>query len=159
MRLGKDFFARGALSVARELVGKRLVRNVGGSTIEFVITEVSAHEGGTPTQARNGMGYAPGRIFLMPFRGRLFLNIATDHVGTPSCVFIRKGADITGERVLLLDGPAKLTKHLHIAEKMDGDALNSELWVEDTFVDPKLVTPGERGTAENCIGSFVYPVF
>jgi len=159
MRLGREFFARSALQVAKELAGKKLVRDANGSRIELVITEVSAHEGGTPTQARNGMNYAPGRIFLMPFRGRLFLNIATDHAGTPSCVFIRKGADITGERVLLLDGPAKLTKHLRIHQKMDGDSLDSELFVDDSFVDPKLVIDGERGTAENCVGCFTYPVF
>jgi len=160
MRLGRDFFARNALQVARELAGKRLVRDANGSKIELVITEISAHEGGTPTQARNGMNYAPGRIFLMPFRGRLFLNIATDHPGMPSCVFVRKGVDVTGGRVIILDGPAKLTKHLRILQKMDGDSLNSELFVDDTFVDSKLVASGECGTAENCIGCFVYyPVF
>jgi 3-methyladenine DNA glycosylase len=159
MRISRDFFARSALQVAKELAGKRLIRDANGSKIELVITEVSAHEGGTPIQARNGMNYAPGKIFLMPFRGRLFLNIATDHAGMPSCVFIKKGADITGERILLLDGPAKLTKHLRILQKMDGDLLNSELYVDDSFVDPKLVAPGERGTAENCVGCFTYPIF
>jgi 3-methyladenine DNA glycosylase Mpg len=159
MKINRDFFARNALEVAKELVGKRLVREVKGSKIELVITEISAHEGGSPTQARNGMNYAPGRIFLMPFRGRLFLNIATDHAGMPSCVFIRKGADITGKQIILLDGPAKLTKHLRIFERMDGELLNSELFVEDSFVDPKLVAAGDCGTAENCLGCFTYPVF
>ena len=107
MKLGRDFFARSALQVAKELAGKRMIRDANGSKIELVITEISAHEGGTPIQARNGMSYAPGKIFLMPFRGRLFLNIATDHAGMPSCVFIRKGADITGERILLLDWPGQ----------------------------------------------------
>jgi 3-methyladenine DNA glycosylase Mpg len=157
MKIGTAFFARTALQVARDLVGNRLVRTVGGKKIEVVITEVMAHEGGTPTQARAGMEYAPGKIFLMPYRGLLFLNIATNAVGVASCVFIRTGIDISNpDHLVVLDGPAKLTKHLRITSGMDGDSLNAELHVEEAFVDPKRVHEGVRGTAENCVGCYTY---
>jgi 3-methyladenine DNA glycosylase Mpg len=157
MRIGSDFFARTAPQVARDLVGNRLVRNIDDRKIEVVITEVMAHEGGTPIQARAGMEYAPGKIFLMPYRGRLFLNIATDAAGIASCVFIRTGIDITDpDNPVVLDGPAKLTKHLCIGAKMDGDSLNASLHVEAAFVDPKLVSAGPCGTAENCVGCYRY---
>jgi hypothetical protein len=43
--LGKDFFDQPTLTVARELIGKYLVRRRGGKTIACMITETEAYDG------------------------------------------------------------------------------------------------------------------
>ena len=50
------------------------------------------------------MLYTPGTIFIMPFRGHYFLNMATDKKGKPSCVLIRQVS--VNEK--MLDGPGKV---------------------------------------------------
>ena len=44
-RLGRDFFARDTLTVARELLGQRLVRLLGGERLSGRIVEVEAYVG------------------------------------------------------------------------------------------------------------------
>ena len=43
--LGNEFFDRSALVVARELIGKYLVRRMGGKEVALMITETEAYHG------------------------------------------------------------------------------------------------------------------
>ena len=43
--LGKEFFARDTLRVAKELLGKKIVRKINGKKIEGIISEVEAYHG------------------------------------------------------------------------------------------------------------------
>jgi len=149
-----SFFARKAADVARDLVGRTLVRPRGQGYTRVVITEVAAHEGGSPIAARRGMTYAPGRIFVMPHRGRVFLNIATDHEGMASCVFMRSGI-VVGERREVVDGPIKLANRLAITRALDGQPLGSTLWVEGDSVNSALIEESIPDvSAANCTGIF-----
>lgn len=154
MRTPRSFFARPAAEVARELVGRTLVRTRRGKRLRVVITAVAAHEGGSSTSSRQGMNYAPGTIFVMPFRGRLFLNITTGSEGEASCVFIRAGIAEDGGKRVVLDGPAKLAAYLGATRTLDGQPLGANLWVEGEAVSPALVMQSHPGGADNCVGLF-----
>ena len=45
MRLGRDFYNRDTLTVAKELLGKVLVRNINGVTLKGKIVETEAYIG------------------------------------------------------------------------------------------------------------------
>jgi len=55
--LPRGFYARDTAAVARDLLGKRLVRRIGGTTIAGTITETEAykHRGDPASHAYNGM--------------------------------------------------------------------------------------------------------
>lgn len=153
--LGTAFFARPAVEVAQDLIGRTLVRTRGRGHTRMVITAVAAHEGGKETAARRGMKYAPGTIFVMPFRGRHFLNISTGTEGEASCVFIRAGI-VEGQPREVLDGPAKLAKRLAV-NSLDSNPLGSELWIEGEAVSPALVEESiQSKVGDNCLGVFTF---
>src|SRR3990172_6883186 len=88
----KTFFNRDARTVAKDLLGRILVRESERGLTAGRIVETGAFEGDEGRKAREGMSYAPGTIYVMPFRGNYFLNIATGRKGEPSCVEIREVA-------------------------------------------------------------------
>ncbi len=133
--LPASFFDRPALTVARELLGKTLVRRMGRKTVRVLITEVEAYTGPKDKAChahrgktkRNAVMFGPAGVWYVYFVYGMhwMLNVVTEEEGYPSAVLIR-GAGAW-------NGPAKLTKALRI----DG-ALNcrravraSGLWVED----------------------------
>ncbi len=156
--LNAMFFARPAAEVARDLIGRTLVvaDRAADRFLRVVITTVAAHEGGKPTTARRGMIYIPGTIFIMRYRGLLFLNIATGAEGEASCVFIRGGI-VVGSTNEVLDGPAKLTKRLGVGQALDGKPLGDEMRIEGEGVNPALVEESRpEATADNnCVGIFL----
>lgn len=142
--LGKDFFDRPTLTVARDLLGKYLVRRVGGKDIALMITETEgyfgfedkgshAHRGKTP---RNTPMFASaGTIYVYFTYGmHWMLNLVCEKEDFPAAVLIRGlEAPADGAR---LDGPAKLTKYLHIDRSLTGRMLGKAagLWIEDRGV-------------------------
>ncbi|MBI4088383.1 DNA-3-methyladenine glycosylase [Candidatus Kaiserbacteria bacterium] len=139
--LGPDFFARPTLTVARELIGKHLVRRVDGKTTAYIITETEgyfgskdkgshAHRGKTP---RNTPMFARAGIIYVYFTYGMhwMLNLVCGDEGFPAAVLIR-GLESPDE-ARLLNGPAKLTKYLKIDRVLNGASLGkrSGLWVED----------------------------
>lgn len=149
--LNSSFFSRSAREVARYLIGRTMVRTVGGRRIEAVVTEVAAHEGGGGA-SRRGMCYAPGTVFVMSFRGHLFLNIATGAEGEPSCVWIRGARITTDGTTVSASGPAVVARMLKITRDLDGQR-PSDLWMEGDPVAPQLIAE-EHGAAGNCVGVY-----
>jgi len=145
----ETFFRRKSEDVARELLGRQLVRNTDIGSTSVSIIEVGAYEGGNPTPSRAGMNYAPGTVFLMPFRGSQLLNIATDRRGFPSCVEIRAVA--FHDRVV--EGSGRITNLLDL-EGLDGAVLGNELKIIGKPVDDSEVKK-IKGDAENCLGYFL----
>ena len=146
----RKFFARKAEEVARDLLGRTLVRNTErGGYIGGRITETAAYEDGKETEQMKGMRYAPGTIFLMPFRGHLFLNIATDRKNCPSCVAIREVA--FPDKVVR--GPGAVSNHLGLTRNLDGILLGNELEILGEQPEDLKIRKTREGP-NYCLGYF-----
>ena len=146
----RRFFGRRADEVARDLVGRLLVRNTEKGSTSARILEVGAYEGGKDIQARQGMLYAPGSIFLMPYRGGRLFNIATDRVMYPSCVEIRKVA--THNKTI--KGSCAVANFFLITPDLDGILLGEEIQILGEAVDKSKIIMA-KGYAPNCLGYFL----
>ena len=129
------FFARRADSVARELLGCRLVvRRPGGGVERHAIFETEAYlgpqdlacHGRTGPTPRNRTMFGPaGHWYVYLCYGlHWMLNIVTGREGLPAAVLIR-GAGVAV-------GPGRLTKALGIDRKYDGQKSGQAagLWLE-----------------------------
>ena len=139
--LGREFFARSALVVARELLGKHLVRRNGRGTESVVINEVEAYIGPHDLACHGRFGrtertavmYGPAGYWYvyLCYGMHWMLNIVTDGVDFPAAVLLR-GAGEFG-------GPGKLTKGLRIDKGLNGLPAEkpSGLWIEDVGQRPR----------------------
>lgn len=130
-----SFFNRKTLTVARELIGKTLVRKLNGREIRQTITETEAYVGphdlashsARKRSARSeSMWGASGTIYVYFTYGmHWMLNIVTEEKDFPAAVLIRGTNKVSG--------PARLTKFLKINKSLNGKTLgkNSGLWIED----------------------------
>jgi 3-methyladenine DNA glycosylase Mpg len=145
----REFFGRESDEVAPELIGKLLIRKTKNGVLAARITGTGAYERGNETPSRGGMKYAPGTLFLMPFRGSRLFNIATDRAGFPSCVEIRNLRFNDKE----INGSGAVTRFYDLNSEMDGVLFGEELQIEGRAADKDKVVR-ERGDAENCLGYF-----
>lgn len=134
-QLPQSFFNRKTLIVARDLIGKYLVREIDGKVIRQKITETEAYVGPHDLACHSSRGRTPrcepmfgeaGTIYVYFTYGmHWMLNIVTEEKYFPSAVLIR-GLE-------LVSGPARLTKALSIDKKLNGLKLGKEsgLWIED----------------------------
>jgi DNA-3-methyladenine glycosylase len=133
--LDQGFFARPALIVARELLGKYLVRRRRKTERVGMISEVEAYigphdlacHGRFGRTARTEVMYGPaGHWYVYLCYGiHWMLNVVTDEVDWPAAVLFRAAGDFTG--------PGKLTKGLSIDRRLNAQpaADSSGLWIED----------------------------
>jgi DNA-3-methyladenine glycosylase len=140
-RLGWDFFARNTLTVARELLGRRLVRLLDGDRLSGRIVEVEAYVGEDDqasharfgrTQRNAAMYGPPGRAYVYLVYGvHHCLNVVTGREGYPAAVLIRALEPLEGiegmrarrggrSDLLLTSGPGRLCQALAIARRFDG---------------------------------------
>lgn len=146
--LGKEFFNRSAPVVARELLGKFLVRKIGKREVAVMITEAEAYNGPKDLAAHSSKGrtartevmFGPAGVWYVYFVYGLheMLNVVTKKDG--AAVLIR---GIEG-----YDGPAKLTTFLKINRSFNKKKADksSGLWVEDRGVRivPREIKKGPR---------------
>lgn len=135
MRLGYDFFHRECTAVARDLVGKVLVRNTpeGISCLRITETEAYCGESDTACHAHKGrtkrtevMYVRAGTAYIYLCYGiHWMLNIVTDDVDIPCAVLIRACAEAPG--------PGRLTKALGITGELNRTDIteSNALWIED----------------------------
>lgn len=141
MRLPSDFFNRNTVTVARQLLGKFLVRKHGSGTTAVMITETEAYHGAADKACHASKGMTPrtrvmfgppGQTYVYLIYGMYHcLNITTMREGFPAAVLMR-GA--VGQKYpdVPMDGPGKLCRALGITrEQNDLPPDNDELWVED----------------------------
>ena len=128
-RLPQTFFARPTLTVARELLGMRLVHVENGQRISGIITETEAYigEADDACHARAGrtprteIMYGPAGFAYVYFNYGIhwLFNVITEEAGFPAAVLVRalvpvEGIDIIQARrarqprARWTDGPAKL---------------------------------------------------
>ena|SRR5258708_16027171 len=133
--LQPDFFERPTLIVAKDLIGKFLVRRDNDREIAFMITETEAYDGfkdlvsharhGTTPRTRVMFG-PPGFIYVYFTYGmHWMLNIVCGKEGYPAAILVRGAGDIVG--------PARLTNALQINKGLNRLPLGRKagLWIED----------------------------
>lgn len=126
MKLKEIFFARGSEQVARELIRKYLVREIGGTKIYREITSTDAYKEMGKRDSKSIL-HPPGKIYIYNLYGKPTLNISTEWEGIPACVLIRE-IERDGKKL----GPIQLTKELEIGYKFDGlSIVSEELYIDD----------------------------
>ena len=165
MCLPREFYNRPTLTVARELIGARLVRMLDGIKLVGLITEAEAYigeedlachakAGRTPrTQVMYG---PPGYAYVyFTYGNHWMLNAVTEQDGFPAAVLIRAIQPIEGVQVMSVRrngrdtfGPGKLCQAMGITKsenECDLTEADSDLWIEPGISVPeKNVTIGPR---------------
>ena len=139
--LPREFYRRDTLEVARDLLGKALVKFKGPEMVGGIILETEAYYGqddpashayGGKTPRSEIMFGKPGIAYVYMCYGMYYLlNVVTENEGKPGAVLIRDlkplwGIDIMKRRrnanleERLTDGPGKLTIALGIDIKDNG---------------------------------------
>ncbi len=168
--LKRDFYDRPALTVARELLGCRLVRIQSGRRLAGLITETEAYQGEEDLGCHASAGKTPRTAVMYGPPGYAYiyftygmhwlLNAVTDSEGTPAAVLIRAIQPVEGEEEMTsnrprnagrrgwTDGPAKLTQALKIDGGLNYADLCSEktpLWIESgETIEDELITRTPR---------------
>ncbi len=139
LKLGKEFFARDAKTVARELLGKVLVRVVDGETFKAKIVETEAYFDNKDPASRackNGnlkevMEDEPGSILVYGVHNNWLINFVTGKKGKAEAVLVRAVEPLNFEANT--KGPGLLTKALKIDKSLHHKNLfnNKEIWIEE----------------------------
>ncbi|HHS96728.1 MAG TPA: DNA-3-methyladenine glycosylase, partial [Chloroflexi bacterium] len=152
-RLRREFFDRDTLEVARDLLGRVLVRVLDGERLSGRIVEVEAYIGEDdrasharfgPTERNAAMYGPPGHAYVYLIYGvHHCLNLVTGPEGFPAAVLIRaleplEGVEqmrgLRGGRPDLTNGPGRLCQALGIDLRFDGADLcapDALLFVEE----------------------------
>ena len=167
--ISRSFFDRPALTVARELLGQRLVKLEGDQRIAGLIIETEAYVGTEDdgcharaglTNRNRSMWGPPGHAYVYFTYGmHWMLNIVTGRDGFPAAVLLRGVEPVEGHEVIrrrragrlepeLTDGPAKLCQAFALDRSFDGLDLchpESVLFIErDAGIPETSVTTGPR---------------
>ncbi len=139
--LPRSFFDRPTRTVARELLGCRLVRKLGGTLLAGTIVETEAYIGERDLACHAKAGRTPRTEIMYGPPGFAYvyftygmhwmLNLVTEAAGFPAAVLIRaleplegiaRMQELRGGKPLsqLASGPAKLTQALGIARDENG---------------------------------------
>lgn len=143
--LAREFFDRPVLDVARDLLGRSLVRNTPDGPIEVRLTEVEAYAGESDPgshayrgrTARNDVMFGPpGHAYVYFTYGMWHcMNVVCGPEGRASGVLLRAGAIIDGVELAqkrrlsarndkeLAKGPARLATALDIDRNLNGTDL------------------------------------
>ena len=166
--LPRSFYGRNTVIVARDLLGKKIVRKIGKQRISGIITETEAychkndpasHAFRRKTERNRAMFEEIGRAYVYFTYGMYFCFnvVARQSKADAGAVLIRsihpeKGIELMkknrgkeDERILS-DGPAKLAQALDITKKQYGMDLTkkSELFITDGLPKPRNIIAGPR---------------
>ena len=152
--LPRAFYARPALEVARDLLGRHLVRRIGGEWLVGRITETEAYGGALDSASHASRGLTPRTVPMFGPPGHAYvyliygmhdmLNVVTDPDGDPGAVLLRAIAPVRGESRMiahrggrrgrvLSNGPGKLAQAMSVsvADLNSHDlCLGERLWLE-----------------------------
>lgn len=143
-RLGKPFYARDALAVARDLIGCVLVHGAGDRTASVRIVETEAYRGHVDPGSHGFRGVTPRTEVMFGPPGYLYVyftygmhwcaNVVCGRDGECEAVLLRAGEPVEGVHLmhrrrgvtdtrLLASGPARLTQALGIGKEHNGSSL------------------------------------
>ena len=167
--LSRKFYSRDTVKVAKELLGKKLVRKVGNSTISGIITETEAyrfdddpasHAFRGMTKRNKAMFGEVGRAYVYFTYGMYYCvnAVARSSSYDAGAVLIRalepkRGIEKmiknrrTEEITNLTSGPAKLTQALTITKKQYGVDLTKrmDLYITDGIEEKKIIASPRIG--------------
>jgi len=152
-RLTRYFFEQPTLVIARELLGKILVRRIGNQKISLKITETEAYIGEKDLACharfgktkRNAVMYGPAGVWYPYFIYGMhwLLNVTTEELDEPAAVLIRAGVLVEADQVV--SGPGKLTKALRVDGTFYGrSATSGDLYIEDRGEHPTKIIKTPR---------------
>jgi len=153
-RLGRDFYERWVVNVARDLLGKLLIRRIDGKVLMGRIVEVEAYRGSDDPAShayrgkteRNKVMFDRGGLayIYLAYGVHRLLNVTAEPPGEPAAVLIRALEPLGGIEVMmsfrgtsdlraLTSGPGRLTEALKIGLELNGLDLTSsdELFIAD----------------------------
>ena len=137
-KVNRKFFARGAEEVARDLLGRTLVRE--SKTLLYArLTEVAPWEE-SDLMAKETL-YAPGTFLVLTRYAKKVLGVATEETGVPSCVTLISAAirDRRGFREYV-EGPGNLARALEVEKELDGVPIDfSPMWIGGESVDENRI--------------------
>lgn len=171
-RLQRDFFGRNATLVARDLLGKRLIRQIDGQRVGGIIVETEAYcaseqpdlachgtrNKGRPTKRTQVMFGEAGHVYMYFNYGMHWMfNIVTGETGQANALLVRAIAPTDGLDVIQqqrgsvaqsqwTNGPAKLAKALVLDDSFYGADLcsaSATIWLEQG-VTPAHISSGPR---------------
>lgn len=144
-KLTRDFYIRDTLAVAKDLLGKYIVRKIGSKKLIGKIIETEAYIGpkdkashayrGKVTPRNKAEYLIGGHIYIYLVYGMYWqLNISTNKRGEPECVLIRALELPKKELENLASGPGKLCRYLRLDKSFYGEDLckSKRIWLEDT---------------------------
>ena len=168
MILKKEFYRRDAVTVAKELLGKILVKEKDGVLFKGRITETEAYMGavdkashsyGNRKTKRTEVMYKEGGysyIFLIYGMYECF-NVTTAETGNPEAVLIRAVEPVENIELMkeirkvkkdkdISNGPGKLTKALRISREDNGVDVTAgkNIWIEDDGCKIENITETTR---------------
>jgi len=138
--LTKLFYARDTAEAARDLLGKKLVRRLGGESLEGLIVETEAYYGVDDPASRAYRGRKrynavmfgePGCLFVYNVHRYWMLNFVAHEPGKVGGVLIRALEPIEGVEAMMVNrpvedvreltsGPGKLTLALEVDKSLNG---------------------------------------
>ncbi len=158
-RIDLDFFKRHAEYVAKDLLGRVMVRErVGKPTIYVSLEEIAAYEGKVKSMTKGALE-SPGTIGISTKYGRNLIDISTLDICEYSCITLISGVifDSRGFRDYV-DGPGNLAKTLEIDKKYDGVPLNfARIWIGGDPIDKDRILKRKLSNLpKNCKGFFYF---
>jgi DNA-3-methyladenine glycosylase len=165
--LTHHFYARDTLVVARELLGKKLVRKYKGHILSGLICETEAYLGRTDSASHAFRGRTPRNAVMFGRAGVAYvyfvygmhylLNIVTEEEENPCAILLRALVPLDGLEHMqryrgragkdLTDGPAKLCQALVVDKTLNGWDLTAgrKLWLEtQPSIPERLIKKGPR---------------
>ena len=151
--LQRSFFARDSAAVARDLLGKKLLRQIDDALLVGIIIEVEAYYGEHDSAShasrgrtrRNSVMFGPAGLSYVYFVYGMhnMFNIVTEKEGVAGAVLIRGLVQTTGVEFMVANrngnyrdvtnGPARLCQALQIDRSLNLWDLTAgeRLWLED----------------------------
>ena len=162
MKLPREFYLRDGLTVARELIGKKLITNLSEGLMGGIIVETEAYMGATDAAAHSYRGKtertkifygAGGFVYTFLIYGlHICTNVVANVENIPEAVLIRAlepadGIDLMkrrrGKNNLrdLCSGAGKLSQALGITKDFYGaDLCGDEIFIETTDFRAEIMT-------------------
>ncbi len=174
-----DFYARPALDVAADLLGRRIVHRAPAGLVAVRLTEVEAYAGAEDPGSHAFRGPTPRTAVMFGPPGHLYVyfsyglhwcvNVVCGQQGTASAVLLRAGEVVEGHGLArsrrrsassdrdLARGPARLAAALGLDGSHDGTALGGcvlvsaspEVAVTSTRTGPRVGVSGPGGDGDH----------
>jgi DNA-3-methyladenine glycosylase len=153
-KLGRAFFARDAVTVARELVGKTIVRRHRGREYAARLVETEAYLGPHDLAAHSSKGRTkrtevmfgpPGHAYVYLIYGMYqMLNIVVGREGDAQAILLRAAEPLNGWEENLT-GPGRLARALRVTPADNGmDQTGEKLFLLDTNDPPPRLVVTKR---------------